>query len=283
MDNEIDRPREIAIGKLKKSISKELWDINEKFIEHLKARIKNHSLAQNPIIQQLNNGSFNLEALKNIHLEYRHAIVQVFTDALLMAQYQSRQLEPRLPAGTKMIARFLLTLNVLDEFGFQPSTDSNHYYQGNPADAHYPLFETVLDDLKISVEERENYQPSQIAKDVRQFLENNYDAYSAVVALLAVAEQQVILYSPPLRQASKSVGLNVDHGYYYVHGISSDNSTLAADDDHENDLWFTLIQACTPEIYGSIESMCMHYCDLWHHFWLYQSEMNAKLTSFYLK
>lgn len=277
MHIDIDQPREIAVEKLKESIPKELWDANEQFINQLKTSIKCHALASNPIIELLNSGQFNHQAIKNIHLEYRHAIVQIFTDALLIAQYQARQLEPRLPSGTKMIARFLLTLNVLDEFGFQPGTSSTEYYRGNPAYAHYPLFEKVLNELNISIEERANYKPSQIAVEVRQYLEQSYDAYIDVVALLAVAEQQVILYSPPLRQATKSVGLNVEHGYYYVHGISSDTTALAADDDHEDDLWFTLIQACTPDIYQSVTSMCMHYCDLWNQFWLHQLELNAAL------
>lgn len=277
MHIDIDQPREIAVEKLKKSIPKELWDTNEQFIAQLKNKIKNHPLANNPMIELLTNGHFNHQAVKNIHLEYRHAIVQIFTDALLMAQYQARQLEPRLPAGNKMIARFLLTLNVLDEFGFQPGTSTINYYQGNPAYAHYPLFEKVLNELNISIAERENYKPSQIAVEVRRYLEKSYDTYIAVVALLAVAEQQVILYSPPLRQATKSVGLNVEHGYYYVHGVSSDHTALAADDDHEDDLWFTLIQACTPDIYPSLEAMCMHYCDLWNRFWLYQYEANSHL------
>jgi hypothetical protein len=194
-----------------------------------------------------------------------------------MAQYQARQLEPRMPAGTKMLARFLLTLNVLDEFGFQPGTSSTNYYRGNPSYAHYPLFEKVLNELNISVEERERYIPSAIATTVKDYMEQSYNSYIAVVALLAVAEQQVILYSPPLRQATKSVGLNVEHGYYYVHGISTDHTALAADDDHENDLWFTLIQACTPDIYASLLETCMHYCDLWNQFWLYQFEANSHL------
>ncbi len=275
MHTDIDHPRKVAIENLKKSVPQTLWETNEQFIHQLKISIKNHSLAHNPMISLLNSGQISLHEIQKIHLEYRHAIVQIFTDALLMAQYQARQLEPRLPAGSKMIARFLLTLNVLDEFGFQPNVGSTNYYQGNPAYAHYPLFEKVLNELDISREARTQYCPSAIAVEVRQYLEQNYDSYISVVALLAIAEQQVILYSPPLRQATKSVGLNVEDGYYYVHGISTDHTAQAADDDHEDDLWFILMQACTPEIYPSLSSICMHYCDLWNSFWLYQLKVIA--------
>lgn len=274
----IAQPRETAVERLKQSITPALWQANEHFVEQLKQQIAQHPLTSNPMIEVLNSGSLSAEAVKTIHLEYRYAIVQIFTDALLMAQYQTRQLEPRLKAGSKMIARFLLTLNILDEFGFQPGVSASGYYQGNPEYAHYPLFESVLDELEISSEVREQYQPSQIAIDVRDYMEQGYAAYADVLALLAVAEQQVILYSPPLRHATRGVGLNVDHGYYYVHGISTDSSSLAADDDHEDDLWYTLIQACTPQDYEHINKICLDYCNLWNRFWQHQYETHCLTT-----
>jgi len=63
-----------------------------------------------------------------------------------------------------MYARFLLTLNDLDEFGFQPGIDSSGYYRGNPNNAHYVLFERVLDELDISLEKRlSTFQPRALA------------------------------------------------------------------------------------------------------------------------
>jgi len=218
----------------------------------------------------------NKENLKRIHLEYRHAIVQTFTDALLMAQYQTKQLEPRLHAGAKMFPRFLLSLNIFDEFGFRPGADRDGYYQGNPEYAHYPLFEDVLNDFGVTEEERRSYKPTSIAHQVREFLENSYNDYKAVSALLAVAEEEVILYSPPLRRATSAVGIEVEGGgYYHVHGVSEDKTAEAADDDHEEDLWFILMQACTEEDYIRLENLCLEYCDLWKKFWDVQME-NSK-------
>ncbi len=45
-----------------------------------------------------------INSLNKNHLEYRHAIVQIFTDALLMAQFQTKQLEPKLHSGAKMFS-----------------------------------------------------------------------------------------------------------------------------------------------------------------------------------
>ena len=92
-----------------------------------------------------------------------------------------------------MFPRVLLSLNVLDEFGFRPGTDPDNYYLGNPEYAHYPLYEDLLNDYGLSEKDRREYQPSKIADQVRNFLESSYDSYIKVVALLAVAEEEVIL------------------------------------------------------------------------------------------
>ncbi len=164
-----NNPRKKALAGMKQSISAELWDKNLNFLTQLRAKIAQHPVSHHPAIETLNNGEINKENLKRIHLEYRHAIVQTFTDALLMAQYQTKQLEPRLHAGAKMFPRFLLSLNIFDEFGFRPGADRDGYYQGNPEYAHYPLFEDVLNDFGVTEEERRSYKPTSIAHQVRVF------------------------------------------------------------------------------------------------------------------
>jgi len=262
-----DSPRQKAIEGMKRSIPADLWEKNVNFLNKLRAEIATHPVSKHPAIQLLNEGLIDKETLKRIHLEYRHAIVQVFTDALLMAQFQTKQLEPRLLSGSKMYPRFLLNLNNLDEYGFRPGLDQEGYYSGNPDYAHYPLFEDVLNDFGLTQAERNEYPPSSIAQQVRAYLESSFDNYHAVTALLAVAEEEVILFSPPLRQATKAVGYDVDSGYYYVHGVSHDATAEAADDDHEDDLWFVLAQACVESDYDFIRKISMEYCDLWQQFW----------------
>ena len=262
-----DHPRELALAEMSKSIPDEQWGKNLEFLNTLRQTIAAHPVSTHPAIQTLNSGQLCIDQLKKIHLEYRHAIVQIFTDALLMAQFQTKQLEPRLYAGAKLAPRVLLSLNILDEFGFRPGFDKNNYYQGNPAYAHYPLFEDLLAQYGISETERKAYEPSQIADDVRSYLESSYSSYMKVLALLAVAEEEVILFSPPLRQATKAVGINVDGGYYYVHGVSSDDTAEAADDDHQNDLWYALAQAITADDYKGLHQLCLEYCALWNSFW----------------
>lgn len=212
-----NNPRKNAIEGMKKSIPSEVWEKNIAFLSQLRKDISEHPVSKHPAIQILNDGVIDKASLEKIHLEYRHAIVQVFTDALPMAQFQTKQLEPRLKSGSKMYPRFLLTLNILAEFGFRPRLDEEGYYSGNPDYAHYPLFEDVLNDFRISQQERNNYQPSMVSEKVRSYLENSFNDYKAVTALLAVAEDEVILFSPVFRQATHAVGYDVNCGYYYVH------------------------------------------------------------------
>ncbi|HWU89065.1 MAG TPA: hypothetical protein VN253_17490 [Kofleriaceae bacterium] len=267
---DFEAPRRKAIAAMRGSLDAAMWDRNAGFIAELRTAISQHRVASHPAIAALNSSTLSLAAMRRIHLEYRHAIVQIFTDALLMAQHLSHRLEPRLPPGAKMPARFLLTLNDLDEFGFRPGTDSRGAYAGNPEYAHYPLFEAVCDDLGMSVAQRREHVPGPIAQQVRAYLEAAYADYDALVALLAVAEEEVILFSPPLRQATKALGIDVTTGYYHVHGLSTDNTAEAADDAHEDDLWVILNQALEPQRYAAIRAMCLRYCDLWDEFWTEQ-------------
>lgn len=274
---EMGNPRQKARLAMKDSVPASLWSENENFINNLRSTLNHHPVATHPIIAALNQGAFNREQMKRIHLEYRHAIVQIFTDALLIAQYQTCQLEQRLKPGSKMYARFLLTLNDLDEFGFRPGCDQYGYYRGNPHNAHYPLFERVLDELGISLEQRQSYIPSKIANQVRKCLEDAYNDLSSITSLLAVAEKEVVLFSAPLRENTKAVGINVTTGYYVCHGTSNDLQAEANDDTHEDDLWYVLMQAIAPAQYDDIAKLCQKYCDLWVEFW--DAQMNL-LTEF---
>jgi len=264
---QMNNPRQTAKEMIKESVPTEVWLKNQAYVSELQKTIARHPVTRHPAIEALNNGVFDKKTMKKIHLEYRHAIVQIFTDALLMAQHQSRQVEPRLVPGSKMYARFLLTLNDLDEFGFRPGEDTNGYYRGNPGLAHYPLFERLLDDYGIGAEDRRSYQPTEIATTVREFLEGSYGDFSLLVALLAVAEEEVVLYSPPLRKSTAAVGLNVVDGYYHVHGTSDEKDVNAFDDDHEDDLWHIVNQAIVPAQYDEITQKAIKYCDLWCDFW----------------
>jgi hypothetical protein len=263
---ELNNPRQLAKDAIKASVPATLWLENQKFVNELRRSLKIHPVATHPAIAALNQSLFDKEQLKRIHLDYRHGVVQVFTDALLMAQYQTRQLEPRLASGSKMYARFLVTLNNLDEFGFQPGVGEEGY-RGNPYNAHYPLFERVLDTLGTSVDDRSKYIPTEISDRIRKYLEQSYDSLCSLTTLLGVIEEEVILFSAPLRENASTVGVNVGSGYYFCHGTTEDLEVDANDDKHQDDLWHVLMQALTPDQYTEVANLCNTYCDLWVEFW----------------
>lgn len=264
---QLNNPRQSARDLLKESVSNERWEQNREFLNRLRQRIGQHPVTNHPAIEALNSSAFDIEGIRQVHLEYRHAIVQIFTDALLMAQIQTKQLEPSLESGVKMYARFLLTLNTLDEFGFKPGVDNSGYYRGNALGAHYPLYEEVLDELGIDRIEREQYEPSEFSRRLRDFLESSYEDLSEVVSLLAAGERVVVLFSAPLRENAKTVGVDTSKGYYMVHGASDDDQSEGDDDTHEDDLWYVLMQSLSPDQYANVEAMCEKYCDLWVSFW----------------
>ena len=259
---------------MRKSVPKELWAENKRFVDGLTERVRQHPISTHSAIEALKDACFNAETLTQVHLDYRYAIVQVFTDALLMAQYQCCQLEPRFLPGQKMFARFLLTFNVLDEFGFTPE-GAGSSYSGNPNNAHYPLYEKVLSDLGVSYDERQRYVPSVPASQLKEHLELSYDQLISVVALLMLGEEIVILFSAPLRENVKALGIDVSSGYYWCHGTSSDAQSQADDDTHAIDLQCVLIQALRPQDYEQVSQLCDKYCDLWMTFWDTQVERLA--------
>lgn len=276
----LSNPRETAKQIMKTVIPEALRVENEAFFAALLDDIKNHPMSHNQAIAALNAGAFDKAALRNIHLDFRYAGVQVFTDAILMAQFHTRQLESRWGAKAKMTSRFLLTLNVLDEFGFLPGCGKNNYYLGNPMLSHPLLFEVLLDDLGADDTMRDCYEASQAAKEIRACFEDTFADFWGLLAILAVAEEEVMLFSPPMRQAAKAVGVNVEGGYYMVHGSSEDLDTNGFDDDHQGDVLYILVHTALPQQYDQIYSAAMNFCDLWDRFWHKQMELLPKRSPF---
>lgn len=256
--------RQTTIDLLKQSIPKENWDENQIKLDLLKEQVLKHPLFEHNIITRLKNKSFSLNKIQSIHLEYQHSIVEIFTDALLMSQFQAKQLDNKIFSSVKMYPRFLIAFNINDEFGL--SSDHNSY-KDTPLNSHFCLFKRVLDDLSISKETQDTFVFSKEAINLRNFLESTYSDYIKVVLALAIAEQQVITFSPPLRESVANLDIAVNRGYYNVHGTTDDGTTEAADDLHEQDLWLLLTQALHFYDFEEISQIAFDYCDLWNAFW----------------
>ena len=255
--------REHAISLIKQSLEHDIWEENSRKVALLRAKLDQHPLFEHPMIRILSDHKLPLTTVQTIHLEYQHSIVEVFTDALLMTQFQAKQLDSKLFSSVKMYARFLITYNILDEFGFtfQPNQ------QITPINSHFCLFKEVLNDLNISEDRVKNHPYAAESNALRDFLEKSYDNYAKLALLLAVGELQVIAFSPPLRKSFEQLGFATNKGYYQVHGVTQDIMTQAADDLHEDDLWILLTQALNFYNAAELEQAAIKYCDLWEKFW----------------
>ncbi|MDX9918038.1 MAG: hypothetical protein RBT15_08495 [Gudongella sp.] len=211
----------------------DIFEENKLKARMLKKHILNHPVFTNPILESINEiNNIPINIINEIHCEYQHSIVQIFTDALLAAAFSSTQLETvyNLPLGSKIIPRFLLMPNLLDEFGLEIS--SNRLY-GSIRKAHYPLFLDVINTFN-----HHNKEASKVSKLLRTFVEDSYKDYHKVITLLAVVEFQVICFTPVLKKIISQSDLDIDfnEGYYHVHGITTSLDTNACDDEHAEDL-----------------------------------------------
>lgn len=269
MQINLDNPSENARLLMRSSVDESLLLQNEVFCSQLLHDIKSHPLFRNPAVDALQSGAFDKATLADVHLDFRHGGVQIFTDAIVMAQFHTRQLEPRLGAKGKMAPRFLLALNLLDEFGFRPGSgeSKNERYRGNPLLSHPLLFDAMLEEFGVDEFARDSFLESQAARQLRASFEGAFGDFWSLLVLLVVAEEIAMVYSPAMRRATSMVGVNVEHGYYMVHGSSEDTSATAFDDDHQRDAFEILLCTIEPHQYAEIRAVAMDCCMLWDYFW----------------
>lgn len=253
---------------IKNYISEEKYYKNKIVISKIKNEIIQHKAFTNPILKlDLRLGEVPLDVIQNIHMDYRNAIVEIFTDALLAAALSSHELESKygLPAGAKMIPRALLIPNFLDEFGLR--IESNQLI-GSVKNAHYSLFENVVKNIQVM--ESSTNTNSDVSENLRCFFEKNYKNHYFMLILLAVAELQVIYFTPFLEKLYKLHHTCKKFDYYYVHGTKDSHETQACDDEHAEDLWMCLVLIADKIPVVDLTNIANKYLDLWDEFWLYQ-------------
>jgi len=209
----MDQIRQNALEEMIASVGQKKWDENMHFLQNLISTVKNHKINKHPIVNAMENGQFSLQEMQTMHMEYR-AIVHIFTDALLMAQYQSKKVENVMKPGSKAYARFLLTLNTLDEFGFYYKIGEPCYFQGTPQRSHLILFEELMSDMSITDHDRQVFVPSPVTQKLKDYFLAAYDDYPLLLTLLAVAEEIVMIFSPVMRLNTGVLGVPVDDMEY---------------------------------------------------------------------
>ncbi|WP_437497567.1 iron-containing redox enzyme family protein [Sorangium sp. So ce1099] len=266
-----NEPRTLARRLLATMAPDEVRDANQAFVDALLDEIRSHPFTRNPALAALRAGAFDRGAVRDIHLDFL-GIVRVFTDVILMAQFHTRKLEGRLGVLGKMVPRFLLALNVLDELGFAPGDAGGSGYRGTPRSSHAALFDAVLCELGADERFQASFQPSHEATALRAFFESTFDDLLGSLAAIAVTEEEALRYSAPMRAAARAAGVPVDAGYYIAHGSSDDGSLRAADDQHQSDVLHILVHCMEPADRARLREASLMCCDAWDRFWHRQME-----------
>ena len=240
--------------------------------QHLQDIVRNHKrLHKHPILPLMYNGSPSPKAVLDLHRDFQY-LTKCFTDQITLIALGTRELRPKFGDDVAMAARFLVFLNLLDELGFHPGVGE---YRGSPMMSHHMLFTDVLAELSTKAcggcADNENSNQDQAAKHSSKLLGLIDDSnLLSVLAYLIVTEEEAMVFSPAMRCATANTGINVDNGYYVVHGSSDDNSSNACDDFHQNDGWEILellMDSMNEEEFKVVETMIVDFLDAWCCFW----------------
>lgn len=257
--------RSDALLFIHQSLPTHQWQYNEVEIHALKNAMLNHSLFQHPILKQMLEQHLTLEHLQKIHIHYFHAIVHIFTDALSMLIFQTQQLDHAINLKAesrhiaKIYARYLLSLNLIDELGF----NSAKLEKSSPNKSHLVYFTQLIEQLDISSDST----PCAEAQHIRDFIKNHYNEYSHLLLILACTEKQVIYFSQALSQNLYKYDPKYCQGYYECHGEADHSDRLANDDNHEDDLWCLLTQCYVKQNEQTLTILEQEYLTLWANFW----------------
>ena len=253
---------------IQNSMPANVWDKNISVINQFKKQTINHPLFNHPILARLHQGQLTLTHLKLIHINYFTAIVKNFTDALSMAIYQANALEQHQSIhqekriASKIYARYLLSLNLIDELGF----NTHDLAQSSPSKSHLVYFLKLMQTLHLDPLDQKETEIE--ALSLTQFIQNHMHSYADLLLILACTELQVIKFSQALRQNISIYNSEFTEGYYACHGIAQKNNLgLANDDNHEDDIWLLFTQCYTPENESHFQRIHTEYLELWDNFW----------------
>lgn len=261
----LENPRQHSRQLVQNSVDPKTWERNTGFTHGLVDKIVKHRLCNHPVLGALDRKEFTLESARMMHLEFRVAFAQIFTDGLIRLMETTNQLEPALGAKAKVAARFLIQMNVLEELGYRPNSAGTEEFCGHPGFSHYLLFTDTLAALGASEDTWKSYVASKESWAARETLEGNYDNHLRLAVVLALCETAFVYYAGPWAKNTIHVcKTDIAGGYHSIHVEDADGTSI--DDDHSEDSWYIVRQALTPERYGEIDSMLTEVLDIWSDF-----------------
>ena len=257
--------RQHAQEALLENIPEEELSVRNKSINSIRNTVSQHRLLSHPIIELMENKGISKDNYIKILLDFRF-LVASFTDLLFSAAVLCKQLEQKLGDGLKMQSRFLLMLNIIDEMGFFLNLQNLH--KSSSIHSHYLLFEKLL--KKITTEDVVSSfsQTKQCKAIIDLWDESSNDCLLSVLSCLISTEMIALHISPPLKKNAEIFEcLSFQDGYFHVHGSSNDDTKVAADDFHENDLWLLSTIALVDCRESYFQEKILSSMDAWALFW----------------
>lgn len=224
-------------------------------------------------------GDVSKEAVLGIHEDFR-ALTRVFTDQITSIALGTRELREPFGDDVAMASRFLVFLNLLDELGFAPGDEE---YRGSPMLSHHMLFEKVIAELSegSGVQEKEKTKVEAASKVLNTIDDSSF---LSILLYLIVTEEEAMVFSPAMRSVTGRAGVDVNEGYYMVHGSSEDDTNAAFDDLHQNDGWAILallLDGMDESEFYKVHGMMTDYLDVWCEFWdAHYADMHADDAAF---
>ena len=264
--------RHEALSFVKNSLEKGSWEEHQTYVQNIRIIIENHSLFKHPILDKLKNKDLDLIQLREIHSNYFIAIVKIFTDALSILIYnchaleKNKNIQDKKRILAKVHARYLLSLNLIDELGF----NTHNLSLSSPNKSHLAYFVALLAQLGINPVDEEHADIE--ANNVQSFIKSYLFDYQALLLILAITEQQVITYSEALSINISKYGSELTKGYYACHGLVGNGENLANDDNHQDDIWMLLTQALDVEKINHLYVLAEDYTNCWLKFWTKMSK-----------
>lgn len=257
-------PRGNGRQAVKDTIEADVWALNEKFSHKLQALLMKHPIFTHPLKEFFEKETLNDEKQLKLHLEFGVGFAQVFTDAVLEAMAKARDLEPRLGPKAKVAARFLWSINLMDEIGYVPGENQDQF-KGNPWGAHYFQYVDMFKTLGGDMMDINTYKASDEALAARACFTDHYDNYPMLVSVLALSESIFDNFAGSWADnVERSTDIDTTKGYHTIH--VEDDHGESVDDDHAEDGWTLFRQAVTPDMHEEIEKNINDWIDVWYKF-----------------
>jgi hypothetical protein len=153
-------------------------------------------------------------------------------------------------------------LNLLDELGF----NTHQLEKSSPSKSHLVYFLQLMQQLGVNVTDQKQTEPEAFA--IAQFIQEHIHSYADLLLILACTELQVIKFSEALRTNLAAYDPSFTQGYYACHGLAETcDTTLANDDNHEDDIWVLFTQCYKSEQALYFQQLQTEYLSLWNNFW----------------